>query len=129
MTLSLTEFSKIPLNKYRLTENYEASYKFLQHDRGIFTEGAVDALLLEAFHAETNGKKQYAEQCVHQGLMIQYCEKLGRDGIGMFFKKLVHFPHFMSAVFADSVPFYAMSSLPSSKDNLRKQTGYRRFRK
>ena len=43
MTLSLTEFSKfskIPLNKNSLTENYEASHKFLQHDRRMFTEGA-----------------------------------------------------------------------------------------
>lgn len=87
MTPSLTAFAKIPVN----SKNYEASFAFLQRDKGIFTEGAVDAMLLEAFNAETSGKKTYAKQCVHQGLMIQYCEKLGRDGIGMFFKKYVRF--------------------------------------
>jgi cell division cycle protein 37 len=91
MTPSLSAFAQIPLNKSRLTDNYEASFEFLQKDRGIFTDGAVNAMLLEAFHAETIGKKKYAEQCVHQGLMIQYCEKLGRDGIGMFFNKRVLF--------------------------------------
>lgn len=85
MTTSLKAFAKIPIN----ANNYEASYAFLQRDKGIFTEGAVDAMLLEAFNAETNGKKTYAKQCVHQGLMIQYCEKLGQNGIGMFFKKCV----------------------------------------
>ncbi|KAF8312924.1 hypothetical protein DL93DRAFT_2059573 [Clavulina sp. PMI_390] len=85
MTSSLLAFSKIPID----SNNYERSFKFLQNDKGIFTPGAVDAMLLEAFNAEMAGKRRYAKQCVHQGLMIQYCEKLGRDGIGMFFKKMI----------------------------------------
>lgn len=81
MTASLQAFAKIP------TGAFDRSYEFLQHDKGPFVPGAVDALLLEAFHAETDYKHKYAKQCVYQGLMIQYCEKLGPDGIAMFFKK------------------------------------------
>lgn len=74
-------FAQLPVG------GFERSYEFLKNDKGPFVEGAVDALLLEAFHAESNGKRKYAKQCVHQGLMVQYCEKLGKEGIGMFFKK------------------------------------------
>lgn len=49
--------------------------------------GASDALLVAAFTAESNGQFRYAQQCVHQSLLIQYCEKLGGDGVRVFFKK------------------------------------------
>ena len=80
---SLLEFSNIAYG------DFEKSYAFIQRDRSIFVEGATDALLLQAFNAETDGKSVYAKQCVHQSLLIQYCEKLGRDGVGMFFKRHV----------------------------------------
>lgn len=87
MTPELTAFSKLPVG------DFEASFAFLQASAAnkniIFTEGAVDALLLEAFTQEMSGKRKYAKQCVHQSLLIQYCEKLGPNGIGMFFKKYV----------------------------------------
>lgn len=85
MTPELIAFSKLPVG------DFEASFAFLQASTAnkniIFTEGAVDALLLEAFTSEMSGKRKYAKQCVHQSLLVQYCEKLGKDGIGMFFKK------------------------------------------
>jgi cell division cycle protein 37 len=31
----------------------------------------------------------YLRQCVHQGLLIQYCGKLGPDGVNLFFKRSV----------------------------------------
>ncbi|KAF8326983.1 uncharacterized protein EI90DRAFT_3127429 [Cantharellus anzutake] len=80
---ALLEFSKIPYG------DFAASYAFIQKDRTIFVEGATDALLLQAFNAQMEGKSVYAKQCVHQSLLIQYCEKLGRDGVGMFFKRMM----------------------------------------
>jgi len=50
---------------------------------------AADALLVAAFTAEGKGKSKYAKQCVHQSLLLQYGEKLGKDGVGIFFKKMI----------------------------------------
>lgn len=81
MTPSLIEFSKIPLGAY------EESFKFIQSHRDVYVPGATDALLVAAFEAEGEGKRKYAKKCVHQSLLLQYCEKLGTNGVGMFFKK------------------------------------------
>lgn len=81
LTPSLEAFSKIPIREY------EKSFEFIQNHRDVYVPGASDALLVAAFTAEGEGKKKYAKQCVHQSLLLQYCEKLGSDGPRMFFKK------------------------------------------
>jgi cell division cycle protein 37 len=81
MTPTLTEFSKLPL------WGYEASWEFVQSHRDVIAPGASDALLVAAFSAQSDGKGAYAKRCVHQSLLLQYCEKLGRDGVRLFFKK------------------------------------------
>ena len=81
LTPSLEAFSKIRLG------DYQKSFEFIQQHRDVYVPGASDALLVAAFTAEGDGKSKYAKQCVHQSLLIQYCEKLGRDGVGVFFKK------------------------------------------
>jgi cell division cycle protein 37 len=81
LTPHLREFSKLPL------KDYDKSWKFIQAHRDVFVPGATDALLVEAFAAERRGEKKYAEQCVHQGLLLQYCDKLGKDGVNLFFKR------------------------------------------
>jgi cell division cycle protein 37 len=83
LTSSLEAFSKIPLG------DYQGSFEFIQQHRDVYVLGASDALLVAAFTAERDGNSKYAKQCVHQSLLIQYCEKLGRDGVGVFFKKMV----------------------------------------
>lgn len=83
LTPSLEAFSKISL------WNYEQSFQFIQSHRDVYVPGASDALLVAGFKAQGEGKSKYAKQCVHQSLLIQYCEKLGRDGVGIFFKKCV----------------------------------------
>jgi len=81
LTSSLEAFSKIPL------ADYQRSFEFIQQHRDVYVPGASDALLVAAFTAESDGNTKYAKQCVHQSLLIQYCEKLGPDGVGIFFKK------------------------------------------
>ncbi|KAI8848324.1 Cdc37 N terminal kinase binding-domain-containing protein [Chytridium lagenaria] len=44
-----------------------------------------DEILAQAFHLEMEGKKTAARRCVHQSLVLQYCEVLGKDGIRLFF--------------------------------------------
>lgn len=51
--------------------------------------GASDALLVAGFRAQGAGRARYAKQCVHQSLLLQYCDKLGADGVRVFFQKMV----------------------------------------
>lgn len=81
LTPTLEGFSQIPM------QQYQKSWEYIQNHRDVYVEGASDALLVAAFTAEGEGKKKYAKQCVHQSLLLQYCEKLGTDGPRMFFKK------------------------------------------
>ncbi|MBW0529440.1 hypothetical protein O181_069155 [Austropuccinia psidii MF-1] len=69
--------------------DYSASLSAIQSDPSLYlNESTTDALLVEAFSSEMKGKKTYAKNCVHQGLLLQYCRKLGRDGVSLFFKKV-----------------------------------------
>jgi cell division cycle protein 37 len=111
LTPSLLAFSRLPLY------SYEASWKFIQAHRDVVVPGAADALLVAAFKAQAQaaelaqadeedvkgkgkgvkGKKEkerkeeekYAKQCVCQSLLLSYCEKLGGDGVRVFFQKMV----------------------------------------
>lgn len=81
LTPSLEAFSRLPLRAY------EKSFEFIQAHRDVYVDGASDALLVAAFRAEGANKRKYAKQCVHQSLLLQYCDKLGKDGVRVFFKK------------------------------------------
>jgi cell division cycle protein 37 len=81
LTPSLEAFSRLPL------QGYEKSFEFIQSHRDVVVPGASDALLVAAFRAQSNDETLYAKQCVHQSLLLQYCEKLGGDGVRVFFKK------------------------------------------
>ena len=81
MTPVITEFSKLPL------EGFQESWDFIKAHRDVVVPGASDALLVAGYRAEREGKHKYAKKCVHQSLLLQYGEKLGRDGISVFFKK------------------------------------------
>lgn len=83
LTPSLTRFSHMPL------WDYAQSFAFIQSNRDVIVPGASDALLVAAFQAEADGREKYAKQCVHQSLLLQYCDKLGRDGVRVFFQKWV----------------------------------------
>lgn len=78
------EFSKIKPG------DYNASRRFILENREVVAERETDALLVEAFNALTDGKKEYGRQCIHQGLLLQYCRSLGRDGVEIFFKRCVY---------------------------------------
>jgi cell division cycle protein 37 len=48
-------------------------------------------------------KYVYAKTCVHQALLLQYCRQLGRDGVGLFFKRITTPGHQAAKVFQDDV--------------------------
>ncbi|KAI0771189.1 Cdc37 N terminal kinase binding-domain-containing protein [Trametes elegans] len=83
LTPVLEQFSRLPLR------GYEESWEFIKAHRDVYVPGASDALLVAAFRAQSDGNAKWAQQCVHQSLLLQYCEKLGKDGPSLFFRKMI----------------------------------------
>lgn len=82
MTPSMRAFASIRIGDYR------ASKEAISKDRDLLDTETTDALLMEAFTAEMAGRHEEARTCVHQGLLIQYCQKLGQDGVNLFFRRV-----------------------------------------
>ena len=91
------EFAKIKLGDYR------SCLQFISEHPGVVAERETDGLLVEAFNSQMSGKDAHAKLCVHQALLLQYCRSLGRDGVGLFFKRITTPGHQASKVFADDV--------------------------
>lgn len=87
--------------------DYTSSLQFVGKHPEILAEKETDGLLVEAFNAQSNAKSKkdedYARQCVHQALLIQYCRQLGRDGVGLFFKRIQTPNHQARKMFLDDV--------------------------
>lgn len=84
--------------------DFKASLDFIgKHYDDIVNEKTQEALLGEAFEVQLKGQERYAKQCVHQSLLIQYCRNLGRDGVGVFFKRMMTPGHQAQKVFVDDV--------------------------
>ncbi|KAG5945245.1 hypothetical protein E4U53_006750 [Claviceps sorghi] len=91
------EFAKIA------SRDYAASLKFLSQNPQILTEKETDGLLVLAFDAALERNDDYSRQCVHQALLLQYCRALGRDGVGLFFKRITTQGHQAQEVFFKDV--------------------------
>ena len=81
------EFGKIKIGDYRTCAQFIS-----QHPR-VLAERETDGLLIMGFHAEEKGNSEFAKQCVHQALLLQYCRSLGPDGVRLFFKRYGIFEH------------------------------------
>ena len=68
-------------------DDYSTYLQFISEHPHIIAEKETDGLLVEAFNAQLKGQEDYARQCVHQGLLLQYCRSLGPDGIRLFFSR------------------------------------------
>lgn len=90
-------FAKIKMGDYR------ACLQFISENPDVMTEKETDGLLVEAFNAQMEGNETYAKTCVHHGLLIQYCRQLGRDGVGLFFKRITTQGHQAQKVFLTDV--------------------------
>ncbi|GIK03349.1 hsp90 co-chaperone Cdc37 [Aspergillus viridinutans] len=91
------KFARINRNDYR------ALLQFISEHPEIVAEKETDGLLVEAFNSQMEGNEEYARQCVHQGLLLQYCRSLGRDGISLFFKRITTKDHQASTLFRNDV--------------------------
>lgn len=74
-------FAKIKLG------DYKKCLQFISENRDVVKERETDGLLVEGFNAQMDGKPEYAKNCVHKALLLQYCRSLGKDGVGLFFKR------------------------------------------
>ncbi|TPX14358.1 uncharacterized protein E0L32_005554 [Thyridium curvatum] len=81
------------------TGDYQASMAYLSTHPEILTEKEYDGLLVLAFDASLEDRDDFARQCVHQALLIQYCRALGRDGVALFFKRITTQGHQAREVF------------------------------
>ncbi|CAD6892600.1 unnamed protein product [Tilletia controversa] len=78
---------------------FEVALKFLASHKRLITQRVAkddgddqdptDACLFEAFQAQMQGKADRARRCVEKGLMLQYCRKLGPDGVNLFFRRIM----------------------------------------
>ncbi|CAG8540712.1 9236_t:CDS:2 [Gigaspora margarita] len=74
--------------EFAAIKNYDDSYKFITNYPEVVDQDISDQILGEAFRAQLKGKEKYAKQCVHQGWLLQYCQKLGKDGVTLFFRRI-----------------------------------------
>ena len=88
------EISPLAKQFAKLKPNDYTSYqRFIVEHHEIVAEKETDGLLVEAFNSQLKGQDAYARQCVHQGLLLQYCRSLGPDGIKLFFGRYVDHPN------------------------------------
>lgn len=91
------EFAKIKFGDYR------ASMNFISQNPSVLKESETDGLLVMAFNAAIDENQEFAQQCVHQALLLQYCRSLGKDGVPLFFKRITTQGHQAQKVFFDDV--------------------------
>jgi cell division cycle protein 37 len=82
-TVDGKEFATIP------PDAYQQSLGFLSSHPHILAEKEQDGLMVMAFDAALLGDDSKTRQCVHQALLLQYCRTLGRDGVALFFKRIM----------------------------------------
>ena len=83
--------------------DYKSMLAFISSHPSIVTERESDGLLMEAYAAQGDSKPKHAKQCVHASLLLQYCRSLGRDGVGLFFKRITTPGHNAQKMFLDDV--------------------------
>jgi cell division cycle protein 37 len=90
-------FSQIKLGDYR------ACLQFISQNPQVLAERETDGLLVMAFNNQLDGRGEFARQCVHHALLLQYCRSLGQNGVGLFFKRITTPGHQAQKVFSDDV--------------------------
>lgn len=70
-------------------EPFDEALKYLSSYKELLREdfNTTDALLVEAFQAQMRGEGKLARRCVEKALLVQYCNKLGKDGVNLFFRR------------------------------------------
>ncbi|KAJ3116078.1 hsp90 co-chaperone Cdc37 [Phlyctochytrium bullatum] len=93
---NLEVFSNLP-------PDFEKSFQFLLAHPYLAKQNFSDEVLAQAFHLEMQGKRAAARRCVHQSLILQYCDALGADGIRLFFARMGNATHRAREMFGKDV--------------------------
>jgi cell division cycle protein 37 len=83
--------------------DYRESNNFISAHSNLLSEKEQDGILMMAFDAQLEGKEDFARNCVHQALLLQYCRALGKDGVALFFKRITTKGHNAQEVFYKDV--------------------------
>ncbi len=75
----LTEFAK--------SKNFEQAYEFIKKNPDVASKTMSDHLMARALRLQMDQKSDEALRNLRWSLALGYGLKMGRDGIGMFFRK------------------------------------------
>ncbi|KAG0245315.1 hypothetical protein B0O80DRAFT_434061 [Mortierella sp. GBAus27b] len=81
------EVTEVALEFSRI-KGFDASLAFISKHPYLGTQKYSDEIMAQAFKAQMDGEETYANNCVHQALILQYCSQLGKDGVGLFFHRI-----------------------------------------
>lgn len=103
-------------------EAFQETFQYLGSHKELLDEsyGASDALLMQAFESQMAGQKALARLCTEKALLVQYCNKLGRDGVSLFFKRMLSPDGRAASVFLNDV-LATYDRIASRADTLAKQ--------
>lgn len=76
------QFIDTPIDKW------EKLFACISNHPELLSPKIVDSILMEAFNAAGKDDSSRVMRCVHQALILQYCAKLGSDGVNLFFKRM-----------------------------------------
>ncbi|KAG0318045.1 hsp90 co-chaperone Cdc37 [Linnemannia gamsii] len=81
------EVTEVALGFSRI-KGLDASLAYISKHPYLSTQKYSDEIMAQAFKAQMDGDEAYANTCVHQALILQYCAQLGKDGVGLFFHRI-----------------------------------------
>ncbi|KAF9579516.1 hsp90 co-chaperone Cdc37 [Lunasporangiospora selenospora] len=81
------EVTEVALGFSRI-KGFDASLDYISKHPYLGTQKYSDEIMAQAFKAQMTGDETYANNCVHQALILQYCAQLGKDGVGLFFHRI-----------------------------------------
>lgn len=82
---SQSEIKTVKLGAFETMFHFLGSHKELLRP----SYGTTDALLVQAFQSQMAGQNSLARMCTEKALLVQYCNKLGPDGVSLFFQRYV----------------------------------------
>ncbi|KAG0309093.1 hsp90 co-chaperone Cdc37, partial [Dissophora globulifera] len=81
------EVTEVALEFSRI-KGFDASLTYISKHPYLGTQKYSDQIMAQAFKAQMDDDETYANNCVHQALILQYCAQLGKDGVGLFFHRI-----------------------------------------
>ncbi|KAJ1974670.1 hsp90 co-chaperone Cdc37 [Dimargaris xerosporica] len=72
------------VDEFSNARDMDATLKYISKYPNIVNESISDEILVKAFELGMANESAAAYQCVHQALILQYCARLGNNGVSMF---------------------------------------------